>query len=264
MRIPRARGPLVYGIRNMLTGRIYVGSTIRPLRKRIDHHLYCFRRSSHANTALQHDYQTQGAHTFTVVVLEQVTDRAILRQREAYWYEQFGPVAYNIIEAKDGVWYEPEVYTRRRATRIRFGWQQPDANRQAASKRMSDYNARRWADPVARKRQSDLNKARSQTDQHQERLKNWSRKLWNDPSYCAMKAEENRQRWADPAHKARMGEFHAKLWLGLIAPDGTIHRNIRNMGAFAREHSMSAKQLRQLANGEGQSYKGWKRIEVES
>lgn len=53
----------------------------------------------------------------------------------------------------------------------------------------------------------------------------------------------------------------SKTYPGLIAPDGTEYRNIKNLSAFCREHGLESKTMHSVANGKVPSSLGWRRID---
>jgi group I intron endonuclease len=55
-------------------------------------------------------------------------------------------------------------------------------------------------------------------------------------------------------------EAWIKDWPPLVAPDGTVYRDIRNLNAFCRERGLSVSALRRMAQGKGVSSQGWTRL----
>lgn len=61
----------VYAIVNTVTHRMYIGSTSRPLKFRIECHLNNLRGNRHSNSELQADFNKYGEKSFGVSVLEE-------------------------------------------------------------------------------------------------------------------------------------------------------------------------------------------------
>lgn len=64
-------------------------------------------------------------------------------------------------------------------------------------------------------------------------------------------------------HYERLAQQIAKTYPGLIAPDGTIYRDIVNMAAFCRDHGLSSRVMHQVANGKVLSFRGWTAIDAD-
>lgn len=96
--------PGVYAIRNINSGKMYIGSTSVSIKKRLWHHVSELKRNRHKNYRLSEDWVKYGEKAFEFVVLENTcTD---LRKREQHWMEFYNSVenGYNInplINGKD-------------------------------------------------------------------------------------------------------------------------------------------------------------------
>lgn len=67
-------------------------------------------------------------------------------------------------------------------------------------------------------------------------------------------SEETHKLWS----QQRMGhEKTAKLHKGLIAPDGTIYKDIFNMAKFCREHNLDKGRISDLELGRAKFHKNW-------
>lgn len=64
----------IYQIRNMVTGRVYIGSSLN-IEKRWKNHIYRLRNNSHDNRYLQNSWNKHSASNFEFSVLEHVEDR---------------------------------------------------------------------------------------------------------------------------------------------------------------------------------------------
>ena len=88
----------IYGIRNSINGRMYVGQTVN-LKKRQDSHMCSLRYNKHQNKELQADFNKCGLFAFTFVILESHNSYLGLDIKEQRWidfYNQIGkPAIYN-------------------------------------------------------------------------------------------------------------------------------------------------------------------------
>lgn len=76
----------IYAIRNMVNGKLYVGSAI-SLKQRWHVHRSSLRRKKHHSIKLQRSWDKYGEASFEFVVLEPVTDKDDLIPREQYWID---------------------------------------------------------------------------------------------------------------------------------------------------------------------------------
>lgn len=97
----------VYSIAHTESGRIYVGSAV-DLGGRWRRHRSKLRRGVHDNPILQAAWTKYGESAFVFAVLEFVSDRAVLREREQHWIDQLGA-------ARQGTGFniQPSAYDRR-------------------------------------------------------------------------------------------------------------------------------------------------------
>lgn len=105
----------IYAIRNTANGKAYVGSA-RHIPFRWKAHRHLLSRGKHHSPALQRAWVKHGEGVFVFEVLEQVSDPALLIEREQFWIDQLkaadpslgynvGPVA----GSRAGVPQPPEV-----------------------------------------------------------------------------------------------------------------------------------------------------------
>ncbi len=78
---------VVYCFRNAVSDKVYVGSTIR-LVKRKKNHYYTLRRNTHFNTHLQSSWNEYGEQAFSFHVLEVCTPETRL-SREQFWIDYY-------------------------------------------------------------------------------------------------------------------------------------------------------------------------------
>lgn len=88
---------VIYQIRNIKDGKIYIGSAINR-RKRFSLHRFQLRRNKHGNKFLQRAWNKHGEQNFEFHVLEIVVPENLI-QREQYYLDtlqSFAPHGYNI------------------------------------------------------------------------------------------------------------------------------------------------------------------------
>ena len=110
----------IYVIRNILSGRVYVGSAINlKLRWRL--HRLWLGRGQHHSRRLQGSWSRHGEASFQFEVLEPVADRRLLLSREQVWIDHFQAFlpahGYNML-AKAG---SPLGHVKSAATRAKIG-----------------------------------------------------------------------------------------------------------------------------------------------
>lgn len=112
----------VYLIRNLVNGRIYVGSTINfPQRKW--RHLYDLKKGKHCSRFMQRDFNKCGGDAFVIEVLEVVSETDDLIAREQHWLDTLQP-PYNSAKIAGtvlGVKQPPEAVQKNRERNTGFG-----------------------------------------------------------------------------------------------------------------------------------------------
>lgn len=88
----------IYGIQNIITKKIYIGSTIN-LYNRWSVHISDLKLEKHYNTKLQEDFNTYGEKNFKVIQLEEVWLEEFLLERENYWIFYYKDNCYNTFNA---------------------------------------------------------------------------------------------------------------------------------------------------------------------
>jgi len=88
----------IYKITNLITGKQYVGQTVRPIKKRWSCHGY-------NNYYIANSIKKYGKKKFKIEVLEQCESTQQLNQREIYWIKEINtlyPNGYNLTEGGEG------------------------------------------------------------------------------------------------------------------------------------------------------------------
>ena len=97
--VPTIKSAGVYLLENTVTGKVYVGSTTRNLRARIQHHQLQLRRGRHTNPKLQNAWAKYGEEAFTcrVLLVCAPKDCLFFEQRALDRFEACGPKGYNLV-----------------------------------------------------------------------------------------------------------------------------------------------------------------------
>lgn len=74
----------VYEIRNLVNGKVYIGSTIMSFHRRWDHHRSLLRGNTHKNTHLQRAWNKYGEDSFLFSILEVVDECCTLDVEQTY------------------------------------------------------------------------------------------------------------------------------------------------------------------------------------
>ena len=76
--------PGVYVIENLMTNKIYIGSSTMRVIKRIEHHISILRANKHKNAHLQNAFNKYGETSFCASIVEN-TEKHNTLEREQYW-----------------------------------------------------------------------------------------------------------------------------------------------------------------------------------
>lgn len=74
----------VYCIRNLIDGKVYIGSSV-SMRRRLCHHSQDLKNKRHSNFYLQASYDKYGDENFEFIILELVEDQTKLTLREQFY-----------------------------------------------------------------------------------------------------------------------------------------------------------------------------------
>lgn len=93
----------IYGIRNIINNKIYVGKTGMNFGDRWDNHKALLRNNNHDNKHLQNAWNKYGEENFEFIVLEDCSID-VLNDREIYWIKYYKEqcLSYNIHDGGDG------------------------------------------------------------------------------------------------------------------------------------------------------------------
>ena len=78
--------PGVYIIENLITNKVYIGSSTMKVIKRIYHHINILRANKHKNKYLQNAFNKYGENSFCVSIIEN-TEKHNTLEREQYYID---------------------------------------------------------------------------------------------------------------------------------------------------------------------------------
>jgi group I intron endonuclease len=182
----------VYAIRNLVTGKVYVGSSIK-VKERFATHKRSLGRGHHGNEYLQRAWNKYGASGFVFEILERCA-ASVRLEREQYWInklkaddESYG---YNLIPTR-----KSQLYGSKIAIHQRKGWAKltPEERRQknghlhvpemrALSARLSGLTR---SSPEHKERQRKIAETHLCTEENKQGNRNRQLKRWQDPTYRA-------------------------------------------------------------------------------
>jgi group I intron endonuclease len=79
--------PGVYVLENLITNKVYIGSSTMRVIKRIEHHISMLRVGKHKNSYLQHAFNKYGETSFYASIIEN-TEKSTTLEREQYWIDK--------------------------------------------------------------------------------------------------------------------------------------------------------------------------------
>lgn len=93
----------IYGIKNTINGKIYIGKTGMNFGDRWDSHKSLLRNNKHDNPYLQNAWNKYGAESFDFIIVEEC-DINDLDDKEKYWIKYYREqnLSYNILDGGDG------------------------------------------------------------------------------------------------------------------------------------------------------------------
>lgn len=221
----------IYQIRNLINGKVYIGSAKR-FKSRFAHHLNSLSKGTHHNKHLQGAFNRDGSGAFIFEVLEVVegeqTDRLLVEQKHLDSYQESWENCYNFKKQSKAVPRSccsnnpEETQKKRKETCLeRYGveaWAQTDEAKENLRQKFTGIKrtpeeiekaaaARRgskWSEET-RKKYYDSR----YTTKERNRLSKWSKSLWENPKYRQKKTEEAKCRVTSKETRQKMRE--AKL-----------------------------------------------------
>jgi group I intron endonuclease len=228
--LPRTSG--IYQILCVPTGKVYIGSAVNLKQRWIDHRK-TLRGNTHTNRHLQNAWNKHSESAFVFAVLEYVTDKDRLLEREQAWMDATGcydsGIGFNISPtagSNKDVPRTPEWTEAHRQSRSHTvdGYIDPDGNA------VTIHNLWDFC------KQNDLKHSAMYRLAHgQGRTK--SHKGWT--------------------HRDNPYQGRAQTWVGFVSPDGIPIAPVYNLSEFCREHGLSPTHMARVYVGNRPHHRGW-------
>lgn len=261
----------IYQIRNLLNGRVYIGSS-KEFKSRYRHHLTSLKRGTHHSKFLQNDFDKCGSEAFVFEVLEVVIGsleeiRSIEQQyidaKLNQWNECYNS-RKNVV-LSNGVWsYTPEKTRALKSKLNKERYEDPEyrAKIVAITKAL-------WQDPEYREKTTKAKKSSSAREKMSKSMQTkWDNPEWKDKQ-LAIIANSNRKEmarlaivelWKSQDYREKMKDAQAsrKKTYEFISPDGE-EVTITNMPEFCRNNGLKAGEMYAVASrtNRAKSHKGW-------
>jgi len=112
----------IYGIQNLITDRVYVGSSVN-MSNRLKHHTALLKQGNHPNKHLQRSWNKHGEKSFKFFFIEEC-DKELLYEREQFWFDYYKEnwLVYNVrevVESNKGFKHSDE--TKKKISEINIG-----------------------------------------------------------------------------------------------------------------------------------------------
>lgn len=190
---------IVYSIRNLHSGKEYIGTTVRSLARRwADHLCACF--TKHIASELYDDMRALGQQAFAVDVIETVDTYLTMLDRERTYISQrqtLQPSGYNKVKGGRGnLGWIPSIETRQRMS----GWQR--------GRKLSNETRQKVSASLVGNRRAHSQRGR----------RAWNKGISPSPDTKAkMKAAAASVPWTEKERKGHTGLHHSEATKALIA-----------------------------------------------
>lgn len=237
----------IYAIVNILSGKVYVGSTMQSFKRRWSIHKSKLNHNRHGNSHLQRAWNKYGAKAFLWMILEIVQHAEKIIQREQYWLDEHllfcdlyntGRVASNpFLGCKHTEETRKRISEASRKKIPRRGWHHTEGTK----KKLRQIQSGRHHTEAAKSKMSKFQTGREKSEEHKRKI---------GRALIGIKRSE--------AHCRRNGEIHAREYpafyhqrTGEIIPPG------RNLSALARQRGLHAGAMGEVANGKRTHHRDW-------
>ena len=233
--------PGIYEIANKLNDKVYIGSSVNPI-KRWRYHRAHLRAGNHRNNYLQSAWNKYGEDAFGFFVLEYVSDKDNLLFREQWWINNLSNL-YNIAKDVFRPTITPEM--RRRIGEAGKGRKLSEEHKARISKAHTGMKRPEGFGT----RSSIRQKGKKLSDEHKRNLSLGS-------------IDKGKGRKLPEEQKRNIGKGNAKVvYLGFISPDGVVFRNVINLSKFCREHGLNASHMWAVSKDKCPYHLGWRNLE---
>ena len=115
----------IYCIENTITNKKYIGQSV-DINDRWSRHRIDLRLNRHCNSIIQNSWNKYGEEFFKFYILEEVTEREFLNDREIYWIENLNTLYPNGMNIQNGGKSSPvSDITKEKLSKINSGKNNP-------------------------------------------------------------------------------------------------------------------------------------------
>jgi group I intron endonuclease len=218
----------VYQIRNLISGKRYIGSTSVSFQRRWGQHLSLLEKSIHYCKYLQHSWNKHGAESFAFEILEVVDDPELVIAREQAWIDTYietgelyntSPTAGSTrgrrfsdeskakIGAANRAFYntpEGKAVSKNRMRRILDTGQWRESHKRG--------QAKRWENPENHLKASEAHRKLNEDPERRAAMSARMKRHWTDPQHRERLLAHNRRIATDPELKAKKKATMDLLW----------------------------------------------------
>lgn len=146
---------VIYRFKNKVNGKVYIGQTVKPFRKRVIQHMTNSRPTTKVHKTYFHNALNKyGFEMFDVSIIERCATQEELNERERYW------IAYY------------------KATDKNYGYNVDSGGQLGKTTKPLS--------PEHKQKLLDANLGKHRSDELKERLRQVHKEMWNDPKYRKM------------------------------------------------------------------------------
>jgi len=171
----------IYGITNLRSGDMYIGSSIHIF-QRMKEHKRSLKANNHHNRYLQYSWNRYGEDVFIFKPIEFVKE-TLLNDREKFWSEHFSKRTdlYNFVIGRKNKIVDDET-KRKISNKIKKLWEKGvyDLSEEEREERRKIFFENVKTPEAERKRRESLTGLRH-TQETKEKISRKSRELWDDP-----------------------------------------------------------------------------------
>lgn len=277
----------VYQIRNIINGKVYIGST-KCFKVRASQHESALKKGYHGNKHLLASWNKYGSENFVFEIVEIIEESIdLIREKEQAYINSFlsdWSQCYNLDKKTNRcqtTWSKnPDVTIRKKRVNMIKKWATDTAYRE----RMSGQNSPSYGKSLSPEQKEKLlnvlrgnkwnqNRIHSQETKTKMSLAQMKRGIPEAMRVAQKKALTGRKQ--TPEHvesrvKNRQGYMHSektknKISFGnsklynetILSPDGKLYSNIQNLSDFSRQHDLNRTKILLVIQGKRSHHKGW-------
>jgi len=238
----------IYMIVNIISQKVYVGSTTQSFKKRWCIHKSKLRHNKHRNPHLQRSWNKYGEEAFQWVVLEIVSDVNELVEREQYWFDEHALICdlYNVGLVAAAPFYGcKHTQEARRKISIanlnRTSWAKGWHHTPETKEKLRQQHLGSQHTQAAKDKMSCSHKGAKRSEAHKRNISQALMGIKRSKEHCRKNGDVHARKY--PAFRHRE--------TGEIIPPG------RNLSALARERGLHSGAMGGVANGKRAHHKGW-------